>query len=385
MRHDDRRARPPRRAASTTAKISSRPRCPVASTMPWRGDRLQHRRASRAARRRPRRRTGDRARPPAPSARSSCCIFAQTGSLAPGLGSVRPAVSFARVDRRATRRCARPRAPAISTASGFIPPTERLSAIAPSTWTPGRRPDDRRALGGRHVVRLQHEARQADLLEAAREARRRRCGARSRRARCGCAGRRRRGRARVRLRMEGSCGAFRRHHVAVVLALCERSHASAAAAMRGSTPSSSSIADAAAISSLRRTACRRLPSSSRPTMPASALLERPVDVLSQPVREPERLARRQRLLDGRGEPLHEDAARELARRGLAGLRPQVGDGHAQRRHRLPRTPPPRSRTRARACGSRGRGRARSSATSANAAPVGSTTAATSRFSAGAPC
>ena len=58
---------------------------------------------------------------------------------------------------------------AISTASGFIPPTAWFSDSVPITSTPGRARDDLGALGRRGVVRLEREAREAELGEAPRE------------------------------------------------------------------------------------------------------------------------------------------------------------------------------------------------------------------------
>ena len=91
-----------------------------------------------------------------------------------------------------------PRA-AISTACAFSPPTPALSVIAPSACdTRDRGAHDGRTLGGRHVVRLEHEAGQPDLERSGARARGRRSAARRGRARRGRAGRPRRGRARAR-------------------------------------------------------------------------------------------------------------------------------------------------------------------------------------------
>ena len=71
-----------------------------------------------------------------PSPRSSCWSFAQSGTLSPGFGSVRPAVS-AGESTVGIQTIRAPSRAAISTASGFIPPTARFSVIVPTARTPG--------------------------------------------------------------------------------------------------------------------------------------------------------------------------------------------------------------------------------------------------------
>ena len=133
----DARRRRPRRSRRGT-------RWPVASTSPCRAIAREHVARLRAALRRPR-------RPPAPArsrrraARRSRCSSTQTGSLrARRERRVSSPLSFTEstVGNQTVRA---PSRAAISTATGFIPPTARFSAIGPRTSTPGtRRAHDRR-------------------------------------------------------------------------------------------------------------------------------------------------------------------------------------------------------------------------------------------------
>ena len=120
-------------AASTTVKISSRLRWPVASTRSCRAIRSSTVRVSGST-------------PPFPSttgtgsisipcSRRSSWTFTHTGTLAPG-GASRSCASFSEstVGNHTMRA---PSRAAISTASGFMPPTARFREIAPSTSIPG--------------------------------------------------------------------------------------------------------------------------------------------------------------------------------------------------------------------------------------------------------
>ena len=121
-------------AASTTAKISSRERWPVASTRPCRATvRSTARVSGSTAPSASTTATGSSSRP---AARSSRWSSIQTGILAPGGNCVSSPLSLTEstVGSQTVRA---PSRAAISTATGFIPPTARLSAIAPSTSTPG--------------------------------------------------------------------------------------------------------------------------------------------------------------------------------------------------------------------------------------------------------
>ena len=222
-------------------------------------DRPEHVAASPAAAARPRPSRAP-ARSLSPSPRSSCWSFAQSGTLSPGFGSVRPAVS-AGESTVGIQTIRAPSRAAISTASAFIPPTARLSVIVPITsHARDDAGDDLRALGGGRVVRLEPEAGEPDLGEAAGERDVVDPARRARRARRGRAGRTRRARA-SRARSLGWCSHRR------LLSLSRRELgeqlAALAVAIRGSTPSSSSRSRAASISSTRRAACARLPSSRR--------------------------------------------------------------------------------------------------------------------------
>ena len=70
-----------------------------------------------------------------PSPCSSCWIRAQSGTLSPGFGSVRPAVS-AGESTVGIQTIRAPSRAAISTASAFIPPTAWFRVRVPITWTP---------------------------------------------------------------------------------------------------------------------------------------------------------------------------------------------------------------------------------------------------------
>ena len=126
-------------------------------------DRAQARRASRAggSRRRPSPRPARRS---SPSSRSSCWRLAQSGTLSPGFGSVRPAVS-AGESTVGIQTIRAPSRAAISTATAFIPPTALFSVIVPIARTPGTARNDLRALRRRRVVGLEAEAREADVGE----------------------------------------------------------------------------------------------------------------------------------------------------------------------------------------------------------------------------
>ena len=156
-------------AASTTAKISSRDRCPVASSIPWSATTSstclqlgQHLAVPRPP------------PPPAaraiPRARRSCCSCAQAGSFAPGGGSVAARGLVRRASSVGSHTVRAPSRPAISTASGLSPPTDALSVMAPRHRTPSARDaaDDLRALRGRGVVRLQAGSRPARAGEQRR-------------------------------------------------------------------------------------------------------------------------------------------------------------------------------------------------------------------------
>ena len=98
-----------------------------------------------------------------------------------------------------------PRAPRSRRRLRVQPADARVERDRAERVDPGhRRAHDRGALGGRHVVRLEHEAREPELGEAARQRRGRRCAASRGRARRARAGRRRRARARARAARTGS-------------------------------------------------------------------------------------------------------------------------------------------------------------------------------------
>ena len=75
-----------------------------------------------------------------PSECSSCWSLAQSGTLSPGLGSVRPAVS-AGESTVGIQTIRAPSRAAISTASAFMPPTAWFSVIVPIARTPSATPD----------------------------------------------------------------------------------------------------------------------------------------------------------------------------------------------------------------------------------------------------
>ena len=78
---------------------------------------------------------------PSPSSRSSCWSRAHCGTLSPGFGSVRPAVS-AGESTVGIQTMRAPSRAAISTASAFIPPTAWFSVKRRrSTSTSGTRPE----------------------------------------------------------------------------------------------------------------------------------------------------------------------------------------------------------------------------------------------------
>ena len=120
-------------AASTTAKISSRDRCPVASSIPWSATTSST--CCSACSTSPSSSTTSTGGASIPRARRSCCSCAQAGRFAPGGGSVRPAVSFA-ASSVGSHTVRAPSRPAISTASGFSPPTEAFRVMEPRHRTP---------------------------------------------------------------------------------------------------------------------------------------------------------------------------------------------------------------------------------------------------------
>jgi len=71
-----------------------------------------------------------------PSECSSCWRLAHRGTLSPGFGSVRPAVS-AGESTVGIQTMRAPSRAAISTASAFIPPTAWFKVIVPIACTPG--------------------------------------------------------------------------------------------------------------------------------------------------------------------------------------------------------------------------------------------------------
>ena len=79
-----------------------------------------------------------------PWSRSSCCRRIHTGGLAPGAISWPPVISLSESTVGSHTVLAPSRA-AISTASGFMPPTARFSVTAPKTSTPGTTPLTTRA------------------------------------------------------------------------------------------------------------------------------------------------------------------------------------------------------------------------------------------------
>ena len=103
-----------------------------------------------------------------------------------------------------------------------------------------------------------------------------------------------------------------------------------AAAIAGGTPSSSSMAAAASISAARRTACRRVPVTSRSTVPSpAAVSSRTMSSRSQSS-QPGGAGGLQRLDHGRGQALEEDAAQQLAGRRRPGLGVHHLDVRAER-------------------------------------------------------
>ena len=156
-------------AASTTVKISSRERCPVASTRSWRATTASTSSSSGSG---VAVGVDDRdGRGRTPAARSSSSKRTHTGTLPSGSACSTSPISFSELTVGSQTMRAPWRA-ATSTAVAFRPPTEWLSVIVPSAVTPGHgRGDDRGALGGGGVVRLQPEAGEAELEAALRRAR----------------------------------------------------------------------------------------------------------------------------------------------------------------------------------------------------------------------
>ncbi len=120
-------------APSTTANVSSRARWPVARIRSCRAIARSTSRVS--GRRRPSGAVTCTGSTPRPSSRSSCWRRAHCGTLSPGFGSVRPAVS-AGESTVGIHTMRAPSRAAISTASGFIPPTAWLSVRLPTTSRP---------------------------------------------------------------------------------------------------------------------------------------------------------------------------------------------------------------------------------------------------------
>ena len=89
-------------AASTTAKISSRDRCPVASCIPWSATTSST--CCSACRTLPSSSTTSTGGASIPRARRSCCSCAQAGRFAPGAGSVTARGLVRRVERRQPHR-----------------------------------------------------------------------------------------------------------------------------------------------------------------------------------------------------------------------------------------------------------------------------------------
>src|SRR5215211_488621 len=164
--------------------------------------------------------------------------------------------------------------------------TERTGAVHHAA-------DNSGALGSGEVVRLQHEAAELEILETARKAHvvdpapHHIRGdmdvqvetASNQGPRLGRGGRTllahpetsvRPDETAARLRPDEPTARLRPDEPTASVRQSERSHSRLAAATRGSTPSSSSIATAASISSLRRAACTRLPSMRRRRTRSSA-------------------------------------------------------------------------------------------------------------------
>ena len=133
---------PAANAPSTTANVSSRPRCAVARIRSCRAIVSSTSRVSGSSS--PASSVTSTAAIEKPSPRSSCWSFAHCGTLSPGCGSRRPAVS-AGESTVGIQTMRAPSRAAISTASAFIPPTAQFSVIVPIARTPGTAPETIRA------------------------------------------------------------------------------------------------------------------------------------------------------------------------------------------------------------------------------------------------
>ena len=155
-------------APSTTANVSSRARCAGGEDQPVARDRAEHRarlRQQLAVRRRSRAPARSRARARAARAGGSPTAAPCRRASA----RVRPAVS-AGESTVGIQTMRAPSRAAISTASGFIPPTAWFSVERPDHLDArDDAGDDLRALGRRGVVRLEREAGEPELGEAAGE------------------------------------------------------------------------------------------------------------------------------------------------------------------------------------------------------------------------
>ena len=283
-------------------------------------------RASRAGRRRPRPTTGDRL-DRAPQRAQLVLHLGPGRQLGARLRVGAPGGLVLGVDRREPHR-ARALARGDLDRQRVHPAdraVERDARRAPGCRgrRPGRPPPARRS--GRSATSARSPPGRPPRSGA--RARRRRCGARSRRARCGGAGR-----TPPRTSSRASSG-WRVHaapFVGITSRSCSRSACAArprprgrCAARRPAPRASPTRPPSPRCAARRAGGCLRAAGPRSPRRRSSSVWS--MSSRSQSANA-ERLARRQRLLDGRGEPLHEDAARELAPRGLAGLRPQVGDG-----------------------------------------------------------
>ena len=254
---------------------------------------------------------------------------------------------------------------AISTATGLMPPTARLSAIAPSAAPPARpRARPRRARRSRRSA-TSGRSRRGRAPGSGARAPGRRSGAPPRRARRARAGRTRRARARA--PREGGGATARRS--SRDLGGRERAQ-----------PRLGGAGDPRLDRQLLEQRDGRLHLVRAAAGVDAAALdqageqravgggERALEVGVEPVAAAEPLGGLERLADRRREALREDAAGELARGRGADLGADRSSPACRARRGRPRSARPRARRRAPACGCRAPARARSSATSANAAP-----------------
>ena len=151
-------------AASTTVKISSRDRWPVASTRSWRATTASTSSSSGSGA--PSSSSTGTGRGRTPAARRSSSKRTHTGTLPSGSACSTSANSFAALTV-GSHTIRAPWRAATSTAVALSPPTAWLSVIVPSARDAGDGGgDDRRALRGRGVVRLQAEPGQPELEAA---------------------------------------------------------------------------------------------------------------------------------------------------------------------------------------------------------------------------